>query len=129
MALDTGGHGLDDGRAREHPGLEGRDREIFRDGVELRSDDVGIDVLDGADADRVLGGDRRDDGHAVDAEGRERLQVGLDAGPGPGVGAGDGQRNRLRHAITFRSPIYDAAATRTLAMPEMSAPCSASISG
>ena len=41
---------------------------------------VGRDRVDGGDADRVLRGDRGDRGHAVDAAGRERLQVGLDAG-------------------------------------------------
>ena len=41
------------------------------------------------DADRVLRGDRRDRGHPVHSAARERLQVGLDAGPAAGVGAGD----------------------------------------
>ena len=50
--------------------------------------------MDGGDADRVLGGDRGDRGHAVDAAGGERLQVGLDAGAAAGVRPGDRQDPR-----------------------------------
>ena len=85
MPLDAGGHDFDDGRAREHSGLECGNRKIFGNGVELRGDDAGIDLLDGPDADGILGGDRGDDRHAVDAKRGERFQIGLDAGTGPGV--------------------------------------------
>ena len=51
--------------------------------------DLRRDRMDGGDADRVLRGDRGDRGHAVDAAGGERLQVGLDAGAGAGVRACD----------------------------------------
>ena len=40
-------------------------------------------------ADGVLGGQRGDRRHAVDARARERLQVGLDPGAAAGVRAGD----------------------------------------
>src|SRR5439155_24623451 len=101
----------------------------LRDRTYLGADHADIVLVDGANANGVLGGDRRDDRHPIDAQGGECLHVGLDAGTGPRVRAGDGQRDRQRHAITLRSPRYDPAATRTLATPEMSAPCSASING
>ena len=43
---------------------------------------------------RVLRGQRRDHGGAVDAERGKALQVGLDAGAAGGIGAGDGERDR-----------------------------------
>ena len=58
----------------------------------------GRHLVDGLDADRVLGGDRRDRRGAVDAEGGEGLEIGLDPGATARIGAGDRQRARPRTA-------------------------------
>ena len=57
--------------------------------------------LDARDAQRVLDGEKRDDGLAVDAELVEGLEVGLDARAAAGVGSGDRQGRRA--AWTHRS--------------------------
>ena len=54
-------------------------------------------------ADGVLGGDRRDRGHAVHAAGGERLQVGLDPGAAAGVRAGDREHPRYS-VVRGRAP-------------------------
>ncbi len=68
----------------------------------LREDDLRRHGWIGADADRVLGGDRRDRARAVHAAARERLQVGLDAGAAAGVRAGDRQRGAASACSPWR---------------------------
>ena len=55
-------------------------------------DEGGRQRLDALHADSVLRRHRRQDAHAVDAEGGKRLQIRLDARAAAGIGAGDGQR-------------------------------------
>ena len=83
----------DDLGAGEHPRLDGSRMQVGEYRVDLGSDDVQRQLLDGRHRDRVLSGDRCDRAGAVDAQRRERLEVRLDAGSAARVGAGDGQRN------------------------------------
>ena len=59
--------------------------------------------MNAADATCVLRGQSRDDGGAVDAERRERLQVGLDAGATRRIRAGDSERDRYRHRLARKN--------------------------
>src|SRR5262249_52695954 len=63
-------------------------------GVDLRGDEGGRQLMDGGDAAGALGRQRRDRRGAIDAERREGLEIGLNAGTAAGVGAGDGERVR-----------------------------------
>ena len=47
--------------------------------------------MDAGDAQAVLGGQGRDDAHAVAVQGHDGLEVGLDAGTAAGIGTGNGQ--------------------------------------
>jgi hypothetical protein len=87
---------FDSGAVGQHAGLDGADAQVVGERGHLRGDDGGGKLKDRLHALRVLRGDRRDDGGAVDAEGRERLEVGLDAGAARAVRAGNGQGNRRR---------------------------------
>src|SRR5262249_58633668 len=64
--------------------------------VHWRGDELRRHVVDRAHALGVLRRERGDDRGAVDAERRERLEIGLDAGAAAGVRAGNGQSDR-RH--------------------------------
>lgn len=81
---------------REHPELHGIDRDVVGDRVELCAEELGGRHVHRANAVRVLRGERRDDGHAVAADRRDRLEVGLDTGPARRVAAGDAQHPRDR---------------------------------
>jgi hypothetical protein len=95
------GHVLDDLLGGQHAGLHRSDGQVRQHGVELGVEELGRRDVHRLDADRVLGGQRRDDAGAVDAEGGERDQIGLDAGTPTGVRARDRQRHRrCRHART-----------------------------
>ena len=87
-------HGGDDLRVGEHARLDGAGADVRQDGVDLRRNRIGRQVVDGLHAEGILRGDRRHGGHAVHAVGREGLQVGLDAGAAAGVGTRDGERYR-----------------------------------
>ena len=76
--------------------------EIAEHGVDLRGHERRRHRMNAADARRVLGGQGGDDGCAIDAERRKRLQVGLDAGAARRIGAGDGERDRHRHRSARR---------------------------
>jgi hypothetical protein len=75
----------------EHPRLGRVDPDVVEDGVELRADELGRQLVHGGDAEGVLRGERDDDARPVAARRPERLEVGLDACAAPGVRAGDGQ--------------------------------------
>jgi heat shock protein HtpX len=99
------GHRLDDGRVPQHPDLHRADGEVGEHRVDLRAYEGRRHLEDRAYALGVLRGERRDHRGAVDAERRERLQVGLDTGAATGVGPRNGERDgcrrgRRRHAPT-----------------------------
>ena len=98
-------HGLDRRRVAEHSDLHGVDPDVLRDRAHLGDDHLRRDCVDGGHADRVLRGDRGDRGHPVDAAGRERLQVGLDAGAAAGVRAGDREHAGIRRRSGSRAPV------------------------
>ena len=75
----------------EHAGLGRVDTDVGDDGLDLRRDEIGRQRRRLRDAERVLRGDRRDGGRAVDVVSGERLEVGLNAGPGARIASGDGQ--------------------------------------
>ena len=81
-------------RLRQHADLHRAHVEIGEHGVDLRGDEVGRHVVDGGHAPGVLRGQRGDHRGAVDAERREGLQIGLDAGAAAGIGARDGDGDR-----------------------------------
>jgi len=74
------GDGIDGGKLCRHPDLDGIDLKIAENRVDLRGHEAGGHRMNAADAARVLSGQGRDDGRAVNAERGKRLQVGLDAG-------------------------------------------------
>src|SRR2546423_5933297 len=96
MCLEVIRHGLDQRAREEHPGLRGIDADVVEHRVELLADEGGWQLLDGRDSDRVLRRQRDEHGRAVAAGGRERLQVGLDAGAAARVRGGDRQTTRYQ---------------------------------
>ena len=84
-------------RRSEHADLDGVDAEVLDDRAHLRDHHRRATRPRRPRPRRVLRGDGRDRGGAVDARSRERLEVGLDAGSAAGVRAGDGQADR--HAV------------------------------
>jgi len=89
LGIETLRDGPDDLAGVEHPRLRRAHVEVLEDRVELAADSGGGQRVDAADAARVLCGGAGEDGAAVDADGGEGLQVGLDAGAAAGVAAGD----------------------------------------
>ena len=85
------GQGVDDAGREEHAGLGGVHGKTVQHGAQLQHDEFGPGRVDAGDAQAVLGGQGRDDAHAVAAQGHDGLEVGLDAGTAAGVGTGDGQ--------------------------------------
>src|SRR5207237_134344 len=83
-------------------------------GRERRAAEARLDVHDRVHGHGVLRGERRHHARAVDREGMERLQVGLDAGRAARVRARDGERHR-RHgsALYPRRPTVNAVAAST----------------
>ena len=82
------------GRA-EHADLDRVHREVAQHGVHLRAHERRRSMpWMPWHAQRVLRRQRRDHRAAVDAQRREGLQVGLDAGAAAAVGAGDGEGDR-----------------------------------
>ncbi len=73
-------HQLDDRGAGQHAGLDGGRPQVFRHRHQLASNQVKPDLLVAGHAFGVLGGDSRDDAGAMQTEGCEGLEVGLDAG-------------------------------------------------
>ena len=74
------GDGIDGGKPRHHPDLDGVDVEIAENRVDLRGHEVGGHNMNATDATCVLSGQGGDDRRAVDTERGKRLQVRLDAG-------------------------------------------------
>ena len=70
----------------------------------LIGDDLGRNFVDGSNAECVLGGDRGDRARAVDTQGQERLQIGLDPRARAGVRSGDGHGPRLAHGPESNPP-------------------------
>ena len=89
ISVEPGGDRLDHRRARQHPDLDGIDGEVREDRVDLGCDEVRRHVVDGGDAERVLGGKRRQHARAINPERRKRLQVGLDPGAAARIRTGD----------------------------------------
>jgi hypothetical protein len=85
---------LDGRRRAEHADLHGIHADVLGDRANLLDNDLAGDGVNSGDGDRVLRGDRGDGRHPVNAAPRERLEIGLDAGPTTGVGAGDGEHAR-----------------------------------
>src|SRR5581483_9144888 len=94
MPGEVAGDGLDGAAREEHPGLRRVDAEVGEDGLQLRHHERCGHLVDGRDADRVLGGERDHSGHPVRARGGEGLQIRLDSRAASAVGAGDRQRSR-----------------------------------
>ena len=88
---------FDGGRRGEHPGLGGPHVEVTHYREHLGGDQFGIEVEDRRDADGVLGGDGRQCGRAVHAEGGEGSQVGLDSRAAPGIGPRDREDGNRLH--------------------------------
>jgi len=85
VAGDPVGDQIDQGRGREHAGLEGRWREVVGEGCQLLPDECVGGNMDGADAPCVLGSQRHNDAGAIHTELLKGLEVGLNAGPAAGV--------------------------------------------
>jgi len=109
-----GGHRVDHGRGEEHPRLRSVDANVREDRLELCLHELRRHLVNGRHGDRVLRGESDDRAHAVAAERRKRLQVGLDAGAAAGVGARD--REAARHHWTGRLP---SAPMTTLALDDL----------
>ena len=94
-----------DGRGREqHARLRRVDSDVAEDGLELSEDDVGRHLVDGRHTGRVLRGQGDDRAHAVAAEMRERLQVGLDSGAAARVRAGDREAAGYHESRGYHRP-------------------------
>src|SRR6185437_8281237 len=92
-----GTDGFDDRRIHQHADLCGADIKIGEYGVDLGGDDIGRHRMNGGHPLGVLRRHRGDDAGAVDAERRERLQIGFDAGAAARIRAGDADRDRNSH--------------------------------
>src|SRR5439155_12582702 len=89
----------------QHPGFNGVRPELSDNGIDLRGDNVGGDLLHSRYAGTVLRRNSRNGGGPVDAESGERLQVRLDARPTTGVRTGNRKNGPTvsgNHA--YRSP-------------------------
>ncbi len=96
-----GGQIGDDGHVGgggQHAGLDRGDREVVEDRLDLQTQERRVGRDDPSYLDGVLGGERGDRRAAVDAERRERPQVGLDAGAAPRVGSRDREGDRRGEA-------------------------------
>jgi len=83
--------GTDDAGVGQHPDLDGVETDIGDQGLELPDHEIRWYHVHSGHAQGALCGEGRDHGRAVDAQRRERLEVGLDAGTAGGVAACDGQ--------------------------------------
>ena len=99
----AGDDGLDGRALRHHADLDGLDVEIGEYRIDLRGDEIGRH-RDGCRCTpvRVLRGQRRDHGGAIDAERGKGLQVGLDAGAAGRIRAGNGERDGIVIGIASR---------------------------
>ena len=72
--------GINSRKLCHHPDFNGLHVEIAENRVNLRGHEIGGRQMNTGHAARVLRGEGRNDGGAVDTERSERLQVRLDAG-------------------------------------------------
>ena len=79
----------------QHAELDGIDADVLDHRLDLRLQEGRRHAVDARHAERVLRGQRGDGRHAVAAERREGLEVGLDAGAAAAVGAGDREHARV----------------------------------
>src|SRR5665647_2850650 len=86
--------GADDGGVGEHADLDCVEADIGDQGLELLGDELRWYDMHSGHALGALGGEGRDHGGAVDAQRREGLEVGRDAGTAGGVAACDAQCDR-----------------------------------
>ncbi len=89
MLIDCASHTLHQGRVGEHTGLDRIRRYVRGDGPDLLADDSLREGVYGGDLRCVLSGHRGERATAENAEGMERLEVGLDAGSAAAVAACD----------------------------------------
>ena len=73
----------------QHADLDGVHANVFGHSVNLRTQHVGWNAVDGTHALGVLRRDGGDGGHAIAAQRTEGLEVGLDASATPAVRAGN----------------------------------------
>ena len=99
------GDAADDGRLREHAGLEGRRRQVLGQCGELGADHRFGDHFDRPHAAGVLSGQRYDDGRAEDAELLKGLEISLDTRATSGVGTRNRERNFHRARISMTSSL------------------------
>jgi hypothetical protein len=85
------GDGRDERRREQHAGLGRVGSDVIEHRVDLVPRERRRDLVDGADPERVLRGQRHDRRHAVGPAAREGLQVRLDPGPATGIGGSDGE--------------------------------------
>src|SRR5204863_427014 len=71
--------------------------QVFQHGIDLASDELRRQIEHAQHAERVLRGDGGHGGHPEHLEGRERLEVGLDARSPAGIRPGDGEGLRNGH--------------------------------
>lgn len=83
------GYGFDGGGVAERAGLDDVWGEVFENGFDLLEDEIWREDFHARDAARVLDGEKRDGGGAVNVEAMEGFEVGLYAGAPGGVGAGN----------------------------------------
>src|SRR5450759_51373 len=86
--------GTDDAGVGEHADLDCVETDIGDQGLELLGDELRWYHVHSGHALGALCGEGRDHGRAVDAQRREGLEVGLDAGTAGGVADCDGQPDR-----------------------------------
>src|SRR3989441_284132 len=82
----------DDRRRREHADLHHVGAEVREHGLDLPADELGRQVEDALDAERVLGGHGGGHPHPRHPERPEGLQIRPDSRAAAGIGAGDRQR-------------------------------------
>ena len=97
------GDNFDNLGGRNHADFDCVGANIVKDGVNLRSDDIGGDILHSGDTERVLCGDGGDGRLGIQTVRRDGLDVGLNAGTTAGIGSCDGQDGRYLATIHVRS--------------------------
>jgi hypothetical protein len=104
-------------RRAEHAQLGGVHHDVGEQRRQLLGDELRRYAVDAGDTAGVLRGQRGEHRRPVDAEGAERLEVGLDAGAAAGVAARHGQRCRHPRppADHTRAPSIDTRSARAAA--------------
>jgi thiazole synthase len=92
-------HAFNGARLGQHSRLNGCDREVRRDRLNLVGHELRVEREYRAHAQCVLRGDGGDGTRAVDFKRTEGSQIGLDTSPAAGVGPGDGQSGNGLHCF------------------------------